>query len=216
MMATAYADDFARVLAALRERGLLLLTDQRLPSVATLVAGEPVRGSWWGHARGGAIFAVAQRLEALAAELVCIRLVSGKETYVHRRLWPALVGVGTARAAWQLDTLTPLAWRLLAVVDRDGTARTDDLDELGPYSRRTLGEAARELERALLVVGESVHTDSGAHAKHLRTWAYWAVVAAFDRAEQLPPGDGARLLESTLAALNAECDARGRLPWPTL
>src|SRR5262245_48059619 len=95
-MADDFADDFARVLAALAERGLLLLADQRLPSVATLVAGEPVRGSWWGHARGGAIFAVAQRLEALAPEVVCARLVSGKETYLHRRLWPALVGVGAA------------------------------------------------------------------------------------------------------------------------
>jgi hypothetical protein len=218
-MADEYADDdadeFERVLTSLRAHGLLLLTDSRLPSVAALVAGAPVRGSWWGHPRGGAIYAVAERLEALTEEVVCVKLVVGKETYLHRQLWPALVGAGAARAAWQTDGLSPLAARLLALIDRDGTARTDDLDELGPHPRKALGDAARELERALLVVGTSLHTETGAHAKQLETWARWAERVGFALAERLAPEDGQRALEAAVAALGEGATTRGRLPWLT-
>jgi len=61
-----------------------------VPSIAEAIAGEPVRGSWWGHARGRQIFAA---LEAVADsdDVRCFRLIGGKLTFVHRRLWPALV-----------------------------------------------------------------------------------------------------------------------------
>lgn len=213
-----YAAEFAGVLAALRARGLLLLTDPRLPSVAGLVAGESVRGSWWGHARGKAIYAVANQLESLTTEVVCVKLVARKETYVARRLWPALVGVGMARVAWQTAALSPLAARLLALIERDGSARTDDLDELGPYPRKALGEAARELERALLVLGSGIHTASGAHAKRLETWVRWAERADFALTERLAPEAGQRALEAAVAALDGMPDghagAGGRLSWP--
>ena len=54
------------------------------------IAGEPITGSWWGHPRGRHIFGVLETVTASAEVLVC-RLVDGKVTLVHRRLWPALV-----------------------------------------------------------------------------------------------------------------------------
>ena len=63
-----------------------------LPNVAELVAGEPIRGSWWGHPRSHAIFEAINRL-AESPDVVRTRLVNGKVTLVHRRLWPALVRV---------------------------------------------------------------------------------------------------------------------------
>ena len=51
------------VLRALEGHGLLYLQDARRPSVATIVAGAPVKGSWWGHRAGHAIFAVCEALE---------------------------------------------------------------------------------------------------------------------------------------------------------
>ena len=78
-----------RALAALRTHGLLLESDARLPSVVALVAGGPLRGSWWGHPLGGVIFDLSSWLAARPAVLVT-RLVSGKVTYVHRSLWSAL------------------------------------------------------------------------------------------------------------------------------
>jgi hypothetical protein len=43
-------------LNALQRIGLLLKADPALPSVTTIVAGEPVRGSWWAHPAGRRIF----------------------------------------------------------------------------------------------------------------------------------------------------------------
>jgi hypothetical protein len=59
-------------------------------SLAEAVAGAPIRGSWWAHPQGRQIFAATRAIRDCPDVLVC-RLVGGKITYVHRRLWPALV-----------------------------------------------------------------------------------------------------------------------------
>jgi hypothetical protein len=61
-----------------------------VPSLVAAIVGEPIRGSWWSHARGREIFAVTRAVRDSPDVLVC-RLLDGKITYVHRRLWPALV-----------------------------------------------------------------------------------------------------------------------------
>ena len=61
-----------------------------VPSLAEAIAGGPIRGSWWGHAKGRMIFQAAQAVCKSPEVLVC-KLIDGKVTYVHRRLWPALV-----------------------------------------------------------------------------------------------------------------------------
>jgi hypothetical protein len=61
-----------------------------LPSLAAFVAGEPIGGSWWVHPRAKDIFELARALRSSDAILVC-RLVGGKVTLVHQRLWPSLV-----------------------------------------------------------------------------------------------------------------------------
>jgi len=63
-----------------------------VPSLAQAVAGEPIRGSWWAHPLGHEIFRITRAVRDSDEVLVC-RLVDGKITYVHRRLWPALVRV---------------------------------------------------------------------------------------------------------------------------
>ena len=61
-----------------------------VPNLAEAVAGEPIRGSWWGHAKGSEIFQALALVDE-SADVLCFRLVQGKITFVHRRLWPALV-----------------------------------------------------------------------------------------------------------------------------
>ncbi len=61
-------------------------------SLVEAVIGEPIRGSWWAHPQGRQIFALTRAIRECPDVLVC-RLVAGKITYVHRRLWPALVRV---------------------------------------------------------------------------------------------------------------------------
>ena len=61
-----------------------------LPNLAEAIAGDPVRGSWWSHPKGKEIFRAAEAICESPNVLVC-KLIGGKITYVHRRLWPALV-----------------------------------------------------------------------------------------------------------------------------
>jgi len=75
------------------------------PSLAEAIAGEPVLGSWWGHKKGREIFRATRAVRDCDRILVC-RLVGGKITYVHRRLWPAIV-----RLADDLDKKTLAALR---------------------------------------------------------------------------------------------------------
>jgi len=61
-----------------------------VPNLAEAVAGEPIRGSWWGHAKGSEIFQALGLVDE-SSDVLCFRLVQGKITFVHRRLWPAMV-----------------------------------------------------------------------------------------------------------------------------
>jgi hypothetical protein len=61
-----------------------------VPSLAEAIAGGPIRGSWWGHPKGREIFRVGRAICDSPDVLVC-KFVDGKITYIHCRLWPALV-----------------------------------------------------------------------------------------------------------------------------
>ncbi|MCG2593960.1 hypothetical protein LZ009_14355 [Ramlibacter sp. XY19] len=81
----------AEALAFVEQHGVVLVSAQgAAPKLVDAIAGEPVRGSWWGHPRGKEIFRVLSAVQASPDILVC-RLLAGKLTLVHRRLWPALV-----------------------------------------------------------------------------------------------------------------------------
>src|SRR3954471_13462689 len=61
-----------------------------VPNLAEAVAGEPIRGSWWGHPKGSEIFRALGDVQE-SPDVLSFRLVQGKITFVHKRLWPALV-----------------------------------------------------------------------------------------------------------------------------
>lgn len=50
----------------------------------------PIRGNWWSHPKSREIFVITRAVRDAPDVLVC-RLVDGKITYLHERLWPALV-----------------------------------------------------------------------------------------------------------------------------
>lgn len=81
----------AQALAYVRKHGVVLESGRGpVVSFAEKVAGAPIRGSWWAHPKSHEIFALTRAIRDSKQVLVC-RLVSGKITFVHRRLWPALV-----------------------------------------------------------------------------------------------------------------------------
>ena len=81
----------AEALVFVEERGVVLVSAKGpVPRLTEAIAGEPIKGSWWGHSKSHQIFAILEALTESQDILVC-RLVKGKITLVHRRLWPALV-----------------------------------------------------------------------------------------------------------------------------
>src|SRR5262245_62537823 len=80
-----------QALAFIRKHGVVLESARGpAPSLAEAIVGAPVRGRWWSHRKGREIFAVTRAVRESEDVLVC-RLVNGKITFVHRRMWPALV-----------------------------------------------------------------------------------------------------------------------------
>src|SRR3989475_12350021 len=75
-----------------------------VPSLAQVVTGEPLRGSWWAHSKGNDIFLLSRVIRRSPDVLVC-RLVDGKITYVHRRMWPALVSLAGRFSEQRLSAL---------------------------------------------------------------------------------------------------------------
>jgi len=117
------------------------------PNLAEAIAGEPIRGSWWGHKKGRAIFRATRTIRDCDQVLVC-RLVGGKITYVHRRLWPAIV-----RLANFLDKKNLAALREEHTPSGAHTVRTIPFPRWVP---REVSQAAENIsgEEALLQLGD--------------------------------------------------------------
>jgi hypothetical protein len=181
--------------------GLLMLADARLSSLTTLIAGGPVKGSWWSHPRGKEIFAASNAL-AERDDVLALKLVAGKVTFVHRKLWPSLFAVATAGDEWQTKGLSARARALLAKLRADSPLRCDD---------KATTAAARDLEERLLAPTTQVHTASGAHALQVESWERWS--ARVGLKEPIPAlGDAKRELELAITALGA-ADAQSLVPW---
>jgi hypothetical protein len=127
------------------------------------------------------------------------KLVSGKDTFLHRSLWSAFLAVAMGRERWQFESLDAKARALLMQVEDHGAIETS-------------GVAAVALERAILVRGEQVHTAQGSHAKTLKSWTKWMTGASAGRPE-LTAAQGRESLDKTVSYLNSRYGGRGKLPW---
>ncbi|HEY6929908.1 MAG TPA: hypothetical protein VJA66_09560 [Thermoanaerobaculia bacterium] len=185
----------SRVLSSLAELGVLLRQDKQLPNVVTLVTGERLSSSWWSHPKGRLIFRVLDELSDHSDVLV-VKLIDQKDTFVHRKLWAPFLAVATSRESWQLRKLSPAARALLRRIDA-----TD-------RPLRSRGPAVKELMARLLVHGTAVHTESGRHEMAVESWPTWARGARVA---------ASRSASSARAALERSCEgigaARDALPW---
>jgi hypothetical protein len=184
----------AGLLAELEKRGLLLLQDKKLPNVVTLVTGQVVAGSWWAHPKAREIFRCLGKIGD-SPDAVATKLIGGKVTFVHRRLWVALLAVATSRERWQVDGLSKEARSLLRRVDKAGTVAAS-------------GAAVKELESRLLVVAREEHTASGAHAMVAESWESWA--KRVKSRTRLSPSEGRLRIEGATAGLGSSA---ATLPW---
>jgi hypothetical protein len=98
--------DAGQALDFVRLHGVVLVAaGGPVPKLTEAIAGEKISGSWWGHPRGKQIFAVMEQVSGHPDVLVC-RLVDGKLTLVHRRLWPALAAAAPRLAPARLCQVT--------------------------------------------------------------------------------------------------------------
>jgi len=75
------------------------------PGLVEAIVGAPVRGSWWAHPEGKRIFRLLGAVND-SPDVLRYRLVDGKVTYVHRRVWPALVRLASRIGERRLDRHT--------------------------------------------------------------------------------------------------------------
>lgn len=175
----------------------MLLQDRALPNVVSLLTGEAVKGSWWAHPKAHEIFRCLMEVGE-SPDVMTTKLVAGKVTLVHRRLWPALLAVARSREPWQLAGLSKEGERLLRRVDREDSVVAS-------------GAPVKELERRLLVVAHEEHMESGAHKMCVKTWARWA--AEVKCRTRLASSEGRRTLEKVVKGLGGQARM---LPWQVI
>jgi hypothetical protein len=198
--------DAAAVIAAVAEVGLLFLSDTKRRNAIEILTGQFPRGSWWSHPQANAIYDILQDVER-HPDLLSAKLLSGKVTFVHRRLWPALLTVVTAREPWQTEGMPPVAQQWLAAFDEAEAAGAPP-----PPVSRTV---SKEIEARLLAYAESVHTTAGRHETRLESWRAWAARVGVPwpppaQAEAPSLEDAKRSLEAAAAGLGPP---PADLPW---
>ena len=157
----------------LERSGLMTMTlsasAPEVPALVPLVAGGPVRGSWWGHPKGKEIFALATAIDD-DPDVLAVKLLDGKVTFVARRLFGALLRC-VGDAGWRKTALGALGAAAQALEQRvagEGEILFD------PPPPADLKRALAQLESRLLLATTSVHTANGRHAPRAETWSRWA------------------------------------------
>ncbi len=126
--------------AFIKLHGIVLMSARGpVPSLAQAIAGGPFRGSWWAHPQSHDMYRVFEGVADSNQVLVC-RLVERKVTFVHQRLWPALV---------RLAEMFPR--RGLAAIREEHTARGRHRVRVRPFPRwvpKPVLDRARRMSRA--------------------------------------------------------------------
>jgi hypothetical protein len=136
-----------QALAFVERHGIVLQAARGpVPSFAEFITGGPIHGSWWAHAQAHEIFALASAISEHPDVLVC-KLVEGKVTYVHRRVWAALVKLAARFEPNQL-----------AQVANDHTHSGAHRAVSTPFPNWVPAEIAREAEACSVAEAEALLT----------------------------------------------------------
>lgn len=144
-----------------------------VPSLVDEIAGPDVKGSWWSHPKGVAIYNTSQALIHDSAVLA-LKLVRGKITFVHSDTLPLLLRV-VSDPQWRerkISQIDPETRRLLKYIDDAGVVRLDTLAHDWQGGAKALKKSKKILEDHSLAVGGDVHTETGTHAPTLESWAH--------------------------------------------
>ena len=148
------------VLDRISRAGLLLQQDKTRDNIVRMLTGETLATSWWNHSQAIQIFSVLERVTK-HPDITRCKLIRGKVTFVHRRLWPSLYTVGSSKEGWQLQMLTEDERDLLDRIESTGVMANP-------------GAATKKLEKLILVHTAQVHSSSGKHITVATSWDMWA------------------------------------------
>lgn len=139
-----------QAISLIKKHGVILASARGpVPRLTEAIVNQPITGSWWAHPRSHHIFAILQAVAASKDVLVC-RLVNGKVTFIHRRLWPALVRVARRFPSARISQVNEMhtssgrhvtrevpfpKWVPPSVAERaKGMSEKEAFDSLGPWS----------------------------------------------------------------------------------
>ena len=180
-----------RVERAFEEHGLLLVQGQaEVPSIADLLAGEPVTtmGYSWDYVPA---WELAWVLGARADVAEC-KLLRGRRTLVDRRLWPAVHALACA-ARPNVDS------RLLDVVESRPGASGEECRAVLAIDARAFQREKGKLEQWLCVWG--VERDDVEYHTHDRAWHPWSTSKIARGVKKTPPvADACATLEAAIAS----------------
>lgn len=191
-------------------QGLLLLSDPQLPSLVSLITGESVGGSWWGHPQGNLIY---NTMNALAEDpdILMVKFLNKKVTFVARKNWEPLLVIATSEGDWQLKKVSKSTRRLLDTIEKKGHLRVDDpsLKQV-PSTEISLG--GKILEERLLAFSGSIHTDSGKHIRVFQSWKNWMKERRVKT--KITTAEAFEHFKEIQASWMEKYEVPVRLPWP--
>jgi len=202
-----------KIIKELDKFGLLLVQDASFPNVCSIIAGERITGSWWGHAQGNEIYEALGEVHDSNSVLGC-KFISGKETLLHKKLWPEFFALLASPDDRKLDELSPLAKQLYIKLGKEGQIRLDEVKLKKGEDKKSLRKARLELEKKLLAYGTNIHSESGHHIAVLQSWDFWKKVSKFKLPKRRVSLSSARsYFEELVSDLNNKFQAKGKLPW---
>ena len=202
----------SNILKELRRYGLLLESDKFLPSVVGTITGKKISRSWWGHKKGNEIFRALHELSD-RKDVLMTKLISGKVTFIHKKLWMDFLTVANSNELWQLEALSNEASKLLKMVNKKGIIHTEKLPKNLFNTPNKIGAVVRELEKRILVYSFQTHTDMGAHAKTIENWAHWMRRKKIPSKQIVSVQDAKAKFENLVSGLNRKFGGNGKLPW---
>ena len=149
-----------QIIESLEFHGAILLQDKKLRNIVSLVTGENLARSWWGHKKGAQIFHLLHELEGLPFVSSC-KIISGKVTFIHKSIWSSIYKLGTCGEPWQIRNLSEEECELLDSVTSKGQIENPP-------------KMVKKLEERHLLHSYQVHTDQGKHICVAQSWKRWA------------------------------------------
>lgn len=200
---------YKKARSLLKKFGILIMADPELPSFTTTIAGEPIKGSWWGHSKGNLIHNLSGDMMN-EPDVLTVKLINKKITFLNRGLWNSFYSIASKESAWQTKNLTSEQKSLLSKVKRAKTLRTDD--KTFKKSPGEIGKLASKLEEQLLIYSESIHSDSGKHIRVLSTWDEALRIRNY-QPQLLPIEKAQQQFEDARFEISRYAKARVKFPW---